>query len=128
MFKINNLKTEKIGKVLWRLVAPLTFGTSKTLITIPKGFVTDGASTPNFLYGVCAPMAGNQAVAAVLHDYLYSKDSNEFHSVSRKTADDLFYAAMRSEGVSWLKAKTIYLSVRAGGASSYKKCYSREKV
>ena len=128
MIRITNLDTEKIDHLLWRLDKPLTFGTGIGLVSVPKNFITDGASCPRILWTLCSPMSGPQAEAAVLHDFLYSKDSNNICNVSRKLADQLFYDAMVSNGTGKARAKAIYWGVRAGGSGSYKSCFSIEKV
>lgn len=39
---------------------------------------------------------------------------------ARKAIDKMFYDSMRRAGIGWLKARTMYLAVRVGGASSFK--------
>jgi hypothetical protein len=126
IFRISNLETEKIDHQLWRLTRPLMFGTMGGLLTVPKGFITDGASCPKILWSLCSPMTGPQAEAAVLHDYLYSKDSHII--VDRKQADQLFYEAMIANGTSIVKAQLIYRGVRLGGSGSWKKRHSLDKI
>jgi len=126
--RITNLETEKIDHKLWMVTSPLTFGTPYGLVTVPKNFITDGASCPTILYSLCTPMSGAHAEAAVLHDYLYSKDSNETFLVSREHADDYFLAAMLDNRTSKARAYAIYYGVRAGGSGSYKACYSIDKI
>jgi len=123
MKKLNNLFTEKIGPKLWVLTKPLKFDG----ITIPEGFVTDGASAPNVAASIAPPMGFAGAAAAVLHDWFYSLDSGK-SNISRKEADKIFYETMRSCGVGYFRAKAIYWAVRAGGSFSFKKCYSKEKL
>ena len=71
-------------------------------------------------------MSGPQVEAAVLHDYLYSKDCTLPYN--RKQADDMFYQAMISNGTSKARACLIYRGVRIGGTSSWKKCHSLDKI
>lgn len=128
IFRITTLRTEKIGKKLWILTHPLTYSMPFGLMTVPKNFITDGASCPKLLYSLCTPMSGLSAEAAVLHDYLYSKDSDIARMVSRKVADLFFRAGLLSEGVSITMAAIIFAGVRIGGAASFKKCYSLDKI
>lgn len=127
----SNLCTMKVDKKLWVLTTPLIFifienSKFKKVITVPMNFVTDGASCPKVLWSLCAPMSGGQAEAAVLHDYLYSKDCDLPYT--RKQADNLFYDAMVSNGVSKARAWLIYMGVRAGGHWSFKRIHSVEKM
>ena len=123
MKKLGNLFTEKIGEQVWRLTKPLVFDKA----IVPKDFITDGASAPGIAWSVCPPMGFAGAGAAVLHDWYYSQDSGK-DNITRKQADVIFYDTMRSCGVSWLRAKTIYWAVRAGGSGSFKKCHSKDKA
>ena len=128
IFRITNLETEKIDHKLWRLTGPLTFGTPQGLITVPKNFITDGASAPWMAWSLCPPMGGAHAEAAVLHDYLYSFDSMGSVVISRKTADQYFLEGMIDNGTNKARAKAIYLSVRMGGGKSFKTCHSIDKI
>ena len=128
--RITPLKTEKIGPNLWRLTAPLTFiytteaGNTRTY-TVPAGFITDGASTPRFLWSICPPMGGRTAEAAVLHDWFYSKTCSI--TATRAYADEMFLLAMQANGVSWKRRKAIYRGVRIGGGSSFQAMFCNEK-
>ena len=128
MRRITNLNTTKIDKILWKVNSSLTYIIDTGILTIPKGFITDGASCPKILWSLCSPMSGPQVEGAILHDFLYSKDSDVLGlKFNRKTVDDLFYDAMILEGTKKWRAKLIYLGVRIGGNKSYKACYSRSK-
>jgi hypothetical protein len=93
---------------------------------IPSGFYTDGASVPRLFWNIFSPF-GSYFSAALVHDFLYSKDSTElFHIWDRKEADLIFLQAMKDIGVSWLTRRTIYRAVRLGGWMSYKKKFSKD--
>lgn len=126
IIRITNLDTEKIGPNLWRLDRPLLFGLPNGTICVKKNFITDGASRPQATGSLCNRMSGPEAEAAVLHDWLYSRDSGP--GLRRKQADQLFYDAMIAEGVSKWRAKLIYAGVRMGGQKSWKACHSIDKV
>ena len=85
-----------------------------TLI-IPEGFETDLASIPQILQNII-PLIGNHLQAAIVHDMCYRSKVG----VSKKDADDMFYDAMRSLGVSWWKAQTMYQAVRMFGGRTFK--------
>jgi len=126
IIRISNLETEKIGHKLWRLKRPLLFGLPHGVITVPRNFITDGASCPKILWSLCAPMSGPQVEGAVLHDFLYSMDSDL--GFSRKQADEMFRDTMLAEGTPKWRAQLIYRGVRLGGSKSWKAKHSIEKI
>lgn len=79
-------------------------------ITVPKGFITDFASIPRFLWSVLPP-AGGYGKAAVVHDYLYRTPG----AWTRGEADAVLKEAMEVSGVGWFTRQTIWLGVRTGG-------------
>jgi hypothetical protein len=108
------LKTEQIARTCWRLTDDLAFGD----ITVPKGFITNYASIDVFhnvfLFPVYALFAGYGNYASTVHDYLYSRAT-----LSRKQCDDIFYDALRKEGVAKWRAWLMWAGVRIGGAKAY---------
>ena len=111
---------------IFQLTEPFRYRSSLGIITIPKCFFTDGASVPKIFWSVFSPW-GSYFSAALVHDYLYSKDSDEAFSVgSRAVADKIFKEAMFNAGVGWITRETVYRAVRIGGWASYKKKYSHE--
>lgn len=81
---------------------------------VRRGFVTDWASVPRFLWWWIPPM-GQWSLAALAHDYLYRS-----HLTSRRNADAVFYALMRDAGVWWLRARLMWLAVRLFGGPAYR--------
>lgn len=65
------------------------------------------------LYGL---LAGYGMRAAILHDRLY-----ETAEISRQAADDVFYRALRADGVARWRAAIFYAGVRIGGSFSFKR-------
>lgn len=111
---ITLLRTEQIARKCWRLTDELVFGD----IIVPKGFVTNYASIDVFhnvlLFPIYALFAGYGNYASTVHDYLYRT-----RSVSRKEADDIFYEALRKEGVARWRAWMMWAGVRIGGKKAY---------
>jgi hypothetical protein len=93
--------------------------TSLGWVTVPIGFVTDGASIPRLFWGILHPY-GSYFPAALLHDYLYSPRSDSY-KFTRKQADLLFFEAMFNLGVPWHWRHIMYKAVRRFGGFSYKK-------
>jgi len=105
---------------IFRLMHFFRYHSSCGTVTIPTGFITDGASIPKVFWSILYPF-GPYFPAALVHDYLYSKASNQFFHVSRETADKIFKEAMFNIGIGWITRETIYRAVRIGGRKSYKK-------
>jgi hypothetical protein len=124
--RLTNLQTEKIGPILWRVTHPLMYWVESGPVTVPVNFITDGASCPQILWELCSPMSGPQVEGAVLHDYLYSKDSG--FGMNRKQADQMFRDAMLANGTKHWRAMMIYRGVRLGGMKSWKACWSKDKI
>lgn len=83
-------------------------------VTIPEGFITDGASTPRWLQSLYPPFYKYTA-AAVVHDYLYGEGEWE-----REECDKLFRDIMRYRlKLSWRYWLVMYIGVRLGGSSHY---------
>jgi len=83
---------------------------SKEIITVPEGFITDGASIPKFAWSLIGGPLGRYAPAAVVHDFLYFK----FY-YRRRIADEIFYEAMGVLGVPLWKRQTMFWAVRCFG-------------
>lgn len=77
-------------------------------VTVPEDFRTDLASIPRIFRPI---YTGHDKTRkpAVLHDYLRAKAD-----VTDKLADRLFLIAMKDEGVSMWKRRTMFWAVRIG--------------
>ncbi len=101
---------------LFRLISPFTCYSSYGTITVPAGFVTDGASIPRLFWALLGPF-GPWFAAAIIHDYLYSDLNTRF---TREQSDLIFKEAMFNLGVDWPRREAIYRAVRAFGGRSFK--------
>jgi len=104
------------GDRLFRLMAPFSYRSSRGTITVPAGFVTDGASIPRVFWSILEPF-GPYFEAALIHDFLYSPWNRRF---TRRQADLIFKEAMFNSGLDWVRRETIYRAVRLGGWASFK--------
>jgi len=86
------------------------------LITVPAGFVSDGASVPRIFWGLFPPF-GEYFQAALIHDYLYTPANKTF---SRAKSDKIFLEAMKQTKVSLITRQIIYRSVQFGGIIHFK--------
>jgi len=80
---------------------------SGDFITVPKGFVTDGASIPRIFWSIVGPPWGDYGYAAIVHDFLYHTQP-----CSRKEADRIFLEAMQVLKVNKFKRWLMYRMVR----------------
>lgn len=104
----------------FRLARYFRYISSRGTITVPCGFLTDGASVPRVFWGIFDPW-GPYFPAALIHDWLYSRSSTGRVTCDRATADAVFLEAMERIGVGWAKRRIIYRAVRLGGWASWKK-------
>lgn len=94
------------------LEKPFTYDIGKLggeTIEVPAKFTTDFASVPRIFWNILPPW-GKYGKAAVLHDWLYHKQT-----YTRARTDKIFLEAMKVLGVPWHRRSTIYWGVRVGG-------------
>ncbi|MCE5310437.1 MAG: DUF1353 domain-containing protein [Acidobacteriales bacterium] len=106
--------------MLIKLAHYLPIPTSRGVITVPTGFVSDGLSIPALVRPLVGPATGRPFVAGLLHDWLYSKASTANFNMTRKNADDLFLEVMSNLGIGF-RRNLIYAAVRAFGWRFYKR-------
>lgn len=96
-------------------IVPVSYSNPLVKLEIPRGFQTDLASVPRFLWSIpgFSPMDVN-ARAALVHDVIYQQQQ-----VDREIADALFLSIMRADGVSLPVRTLMYLAVRAFGGSAW---------
>lgn len=111
--KLNELKYEKLFNNSYILTEDFEYQIGKMLIRVPKGFVTDFASIPFFLWAILPPR-GKYDEAAVVHDFLYS--SKNCTGINRKLADKIFKHIMKESGVNCFYRNALYLGVRNFGS------------
>ena len=80
---------------------------------IPRGFESDGASVPRFLWRIVFPPIDPTAVrAGVSHDYIYRVQPPGW---TRKEADQMFLCFLIEDGLSPFRARLAYYGVRLFG-------------
>src|SRR3990167_8914963 len=116
---LSDLIVKKGGDREWELVAPLEYHVgnenSNEIIIIPAGFKTDLASTPRFIQALL-PQNERYAIAAALHDFLYTnkgKLSNKTYT--RKESDLIFLEAMKVLNVPLWKRQLMFGAVMTFG-------------
>jgi hypothetical protein len=104
---------EKLDDGKYKLVEPLKL---KYGMEIPKGFITDGMSSPTFLKIVGI---GNENLdmfkCAIVHDFEYSNESD----CTRFEADEHLFKNLRTFEISFTQSAIIYDGVRLFGETHY---------
>lgn len=93
-------------------------------IVIKKGFTTDFASVPQWLWWLIPPH-GKAAMASTVHDWLYQKPDT--HTMTRDIVDIFWLILMIEDGVPLWQAYTMYYFVRWFGAGVWKK-YRKDNI
>lgn len=93
------------------------------VLTIRKGYAWDGASGPTV-------DTKNSMTGALVHDALYQLMRLKLldATTDRVKADREFYRLLRENGMSWLRAKAWYISVRLFAKKSATKLQTKEKI
>ena len=86
---------------------------STAIIRVPRGFVTDLASTPRAIWSFYPPF-GKYLTASVLHDYLYWRQT-----CTRKEADQILYQTMRDAGVKPAAQSLFYITLNQVGDKAW---------
>lgn len=106
--RVEVLDNGRLYKLMQRFVYYREKNKSSTII-IPRGFITDFATIPRFLWTILPPF-GKYTKCAVLHDYLcllYSKGK-----ISRKEADNIFLESMNAVKIPYITKYSLYFGVR----------------
>ena len=110
MFSTDQLKVSTADGHNFTLLEPFTYLCKDgTIIIVPEGSQSDGASTPQILWNTLPPF-GVYFKAAFLHDFLYR--ATEF---PKEFCDNVLLEAMECLGVNQIEADTIYEGVHLGG-------------
>lgn len=110
---MKEIAVEILGKGNFRFIRPINVIVYKYRIDILEGFTTDFASMPKIAWSIVG-CPTDYALPSAVHDALYRS-----RLLSRKEADYIFFMLLIEEGVSKPLARSMYLSVRAGGQKAY---------
>ena len=94
------------------------------LITVPKDFVTDFASSPAWVRSLAPNQGKGISEASVIHDWLYQRPGK----LTRKMIDGLFLAIMLEQGTAKWRARLMHAGARAGGWRTWKKYRKAEQL
>ncbi len=102
-------------KDLWEVDTPLVYKDAAGIVyTVPEGYVSHNmASIPRLPLMYLVFKGPDTHRPGILHDYLCTlSKTGDF---KRSKADDLFYEALRSEGVGVVRARMMWSAVRLAG-------------
>jgi hypothetical protein len=115
-----DVEVKQVGPDTWQLLTPVHYSSLIAEVVAPVGFITDFASTPQFVWSLGMPKSGIYDPAAIVHDYLYvqaGKVGGKFYPKS--TADLVFYDALKTLGVGQPKRWLMYQAVKYFGKGNY---------
>lgn len=116
-----NLTLTSLPSGEWRTCEEVIYDNGLVVIGVPKGTVTDLASIPRMLRWFVSNDDRRIIRPAIVHDWLYSRLGEMTDlTFSRSQVDLLFYEMLRVEGIGWVKARLMWLAVRAGGWALWK--------
>ena len=109
---------EEYDDYKFRTLTELAYTTKAgEVITVPRDFITDGASIPKAVWSIIgSPFTGKYKRAALVHDWLY-----HILKTTRIYADRIFLEIMQERGVSLWKRLSMYRAVRTFGWIPWKK-------
>ncbi len=110
--------TRPLGKLAIELIRTFTHDTPWGVVSVPAGFIYNGASIPRlgqFVLGVSRYGAQVRG-AAIVHDFHY-----RYHSRTRKQADQIFRWMLRANGIGSVKAALMYRTLRLFGGIAWRK-------
>lgn len=116
--ELSKLKTSLVDDKYWEVFEDYVYKTSIGTVVVPNGFKTDYASVPKIFRNIINTY-GKHGKAAVVHDWLYSKNCNI--DITRAEADKIFLEIMKECGVGAIKRQFMYRMVRMFGASHFRK-------
>ena len=113
-WKIPKLQFLSAGK--WQVIDGYSYVTEAGIvINIPAGFLTDGVSSPRFLWAFI-PSTGEAFPAGIIHDFLYvAKPAG----MDRRACDRILWEACRRLQIDKPICDAIYAAVRLGGGGHW---------
>ena len=125
---MNHPNTEPVGDTAYRLEETYWVNVGAYAVYVPKGYVYDGASVPQFCWSFGFRPDGLWRAAALIHDWLYEHGGvvnacwydngrmrDEKIRFSRRDADGVFLLLMKEAGVKMWKRQFMFRMVRMWG-------------
>ena len=105
----------EVTKGKFKVTENFLIKTSLRSFVVPKGFVTNFATTPEFIHCIYPPR-GKYDRATLLHDY-FCNPNNRYRVLpeGKKVADKLFLEIMKADKVNLITRTLFYNLVRLKG-------------
>ena len=101
-----------------RLLRPLRVRLPSRTVTVPKGYLSDGASVPRILWRLLSPPIDPITLTpSIVHDWLY--DHGSALGLTRIEADAWYADALHQNGYPAWKCLLTYAGTRLGGGSRW---------
>lgn len=114
MFSVDALSTKSRDGHNFKLIEEFSFTCKDgTVIIVPVGAESDGASTPRIVWDIIPPF-GLYWMAAFLHDYLY-----RYTKYTKEFCDGVLLEAMECLGVDEETREIIYDAVKDFGHEAF---------
>lgn len=116
------LHMEYIDRKNVKLLMPFVYECTvhQKRIVVPAGFISDGASVHILrtigMFGLHSLLVTYGKRAAIVHDYLYRTPGLGY---SKSDTDEIYYSALRADGVSKWRAWLLYSGVRWFGQAAW---------
>jgi hypothetical protein len=123
LIQFDSAASAALGADHWRVAREFRYmigsEDSQQWVTVPAGYLTDGASVPRIFWSLLPPWGAN-GQAAVVHDllceYLQIMDHGRMVSITRERADQIFIEAMRV-----LEVQPSQIAMIAEGLAIYRR-------
>lgn len=100
---------------------PLRYRINGEIVTVPPGYISDGASVPRFYWWRYPPI-GLYTRPAIVHDFLYEQGR-----YSRARCDRVFAEAMEEAGVDAWTRRLFYYQLRLWGWGAWNRHRARQR-
>ena len=113
--KVEFLCEMEDGRKQFRLLAPFIQKTPFGTRRVPKGFISDGTSSPRWAWWIIAPW--DYLEASIPHDYDYSVATP---GMTRMLADATYRWELARQGCPLWRRWLVWLALRVGGWRAYR--------
>lgn len=121
MNEIKRVLLKPITKDKWELMSDYFYECGFAKVEIKKGFISNGANIPRFLWSFYPPNSPEYISASVIHDFLCDKAYQNNKSYEDFIlADKVFFIALKELGVDRFKSALFYLSCKTYHYLKYK--------